>query len=247
MRRSSLVVSLVVGALLVPVAVLASHQFNDVPDSHIFHTGISWMKDNNITVGCNPPANTNYCPDDNVTRGQMATFMKRLAENQVVDAASAANADALDGLSAAQLGSRAAFNSSTDLPDEGTTLAATIEAPTRGVLVMNGAVDVTTGSVADTVVCVLAVDGSPLDGTYMFVEVAPSPRGPVAGICATTGAIAVDPGSHTVAFRIDSVTDALLFSSSVNAIWVPFDGSGSTPASITPLGTSEVEEKPADD
>jgi hypothetical protein len=92
MRRSSLVISLVVGALLVPVAVFASHQFNDVPDSHIFHTGISWMKDNNITVGCNPPANTNYCPDDNVTRGQMATFMKRLAENNVVDAAT------LDGL-----------------------------------------------------------------------------------------------------------------------------------------------------
>src|SRR3970282_2621661 len=92
MRRSSLVVSLVVGALLVPVAVFASHQFNDVPDSHTFHTGISWMKDNNITVGCNPPANTNFCPDDNVTRGQMATFMKRLAENNVVDAAT------LDGL-----------------------------------------------------------------------------------------------------------------------------------------------------
>jgi hypothetical protein len=86
MRRSSLVVLLVVGALLVPAAVFASHQFNDVPDSHTFHTGISWMKDNNITVGCNPPANTNYCPDDNVTRGQMATFMKRLADNQVVDA-----------------------------------------------------------------------------------------------------------------------------------------------------------------
>ena len=69
-----------------PVAVFASHQFNDVPNSNIFHTGISWMKDNNITVGCNPPANTNYCPDDNVTRGQMATFMKRFAEHQVLDA-----------------------------------------------------------------------------------------------------------------------------------------------------------------
>jgi hypothetical protein len=40
MRRSSIVVLLVVGALLVPAAVFASHQFNDVPDSHMFHTGI---------------------------------------------------------------------------------------------------------------------------------------------------------------------------------------------------------------
>jgi hypothetical protein len=87
MRRSALVVILVVGTLLVPLAVFASHQFTDVPDSHTFHNAIDWMKDNNITVGCNPPTNNRYCPDDNVTRGQMAAFMKRLAENQVVDAA----------------------------------------------------------------------------------------------------------------------------------------------------------------
>jgi hypothetical protein len=71
-----------------PTAVWASHQFTDVPSSHTFHNSIAWMKDNNITVGCNPPANDQYCPDDNVTRGQMSAFMKRLAENQVVDAAS---------------------------------------------------------------------------------------------------------------------------------------------------------------
>ncbi len=86
-RRSMMLMGIVTAFLLaVPTAVWASHQFTDVPDSHIFHTGISWMKDNNITVGCNPPSNTKFCPDDNVTRGQMATFMKRLADNQVVDA-----------------------------------------------------------------------------------------------------------------------------------------------------------------
>jgi hypothetical protein len=86
-RRSMALMGIVTAFLLaVPTAVWASHQFTDVPDSHIFHTGISWMKDNNITVGCNPPSNTKFCPDDNVTRGQMATFMKRLADNQVVDA-----------------------------------------------------------------------------------------------------------------------------------------------------------------
>jgi hypothetical protein len=72
--------------LAAPTAVWAAHQFTDVPNSHTFHNAIDWMKTNNITVGCNPPSNTQYCPDDNVTRGQMAAFMKRLAENQVVDA-----------------------------------------------------------------------------------------------------------------------------------------------------------------
>ena len=86
MRKSTLVTVLVVGALLIPAAVYASHQFTDVPDSHTFHDAIAWMKDNSITVGCNPPANTQYCPEDNVTRGQLSGFMRRLADNQVVDA-----------------------------------------------------------------------------------------------------------------------------------------------------------------
>ncbi|MCZ6640531.1 MAG: hypothetical protein O7F71_03055, partial [Gammaproteobacteria bacterium] len=30
-----------------------------------------------ITKGCNPPRNTRYCPDDAVTRGQMAAFLQR--------------------------------------------------------------------------------------------------------------------------------------------------------------------------
>jgi hypothetical protein len=94
----TLLLSIMAAVLIsVPTAVWASHQFTDVPDSHLFHTGISWMKDNNITVGCNPPANDRYCPEDNVTRGEMATFLKRFAENTVADAAT------LQGLGPTQL------------------------------------------------------------------------------------------------------------------------------------------------
>ena len=45
---------------------------------HLFETAIDWMLDEEITVGCNPPSNTLYCPDDPVTRGQMAVFISRL-------------------------------------------------------------------------------------------------------------------------------------------------------------------------
>jgi hypothetical protein len=86
-RRSFVIALLVSGALLVPAAVYAAHRFNDVPDNHTFHEAIGWMADNGITLGCNPPANTNYCPDDNVTRGQMAAFLRRLAESGVVEPA----------------------------------------------------------------------------------------------------------------------------------------------------------------
>ena len=30
-----------------------------------------------ITLGCNPPDNDRFCPDDPVTRGQMAAFLHR--------------------------------------------------------------------------------------------------------------------------------------------------------------------------
>jgi hypothetical protein len=76
----SLKVLFIVGALvvaLVPVAAVAGHQFTDVPNSHTVHADISWLADNGITKGRNPPANTKFCPDSPVTRGQMAAFMHR--------------------------------------------------------------------------------------------------------------------------------------------------------------------------
>ena len=68
--------------MAIPLAVVAAHSFNDVPDSNEFHGSIAWLKDNGVTVGCNPPANTNFCPDDNVSREQMAAFMRRFAQTQ---------------------------------------------------------------------------------------------------------------------------------------------------------------------
>jgi hypothetical protein len=87
----------VLAVVLIPVAAVASHQFTDVPDSNIFHDDIAWMRDNNVTKGCNPPTNDKYCPSNTVTREQMAAFMRRLAVNKVVDAKTAINADMLDG------------------------------------------------------------------------------------------------------------------------------------------------------
>ena len=95
MRRTALMFALagMVGALVAtPIAVYATHQFSDVSDSAFFSNSVTWMKDNGITVGCNPPSNTKYCPNDNVSRGEMAVFLKRLSEKKVVDAVTAVNA-----------------------------------------------------------------------------------------------------------------------------------------------------------
>ncbi len=45
--------------------------------SSIFQADINRLAASGITLGCNPPANTNFCPDGKVTRGQMAAFLKR--------------------------------------------------------------------------------------------------------------------------------------------------------------------------
>jgi dipeptidyl aminopeptidase/acylaminoacyl peptidase len=53
------------------------HAFVDVAPMNIFHHNIESIAAVGITRGCNPPANTMYCPDSFVTRGQMAAFLVR--------------------------------------------------------------------------------------------------------------------------------------------------------------------------
>ncbi|MGH8912264.1 MAG: S-layer homology domain-containing protein [Acidimicrobiia bacterium] len=44
---------------------------------HLFEPDIRAFATAGITKGCNPPANTLFCPDQPVTRAQMATFLVR--------------------------------------------------------------------------------------------------------------------------------------------------------------------------
>jgi hypothetical protein len=43
----------------------------------VFEDDIEWLSGAAITAGCNPPINDQYCPNDFVTRGQMAAFLVR--------------------------------------------------------------------------------------------------------------------------------------------------------------------------
>jgi len=50
--------------------------FNDDQGS-VFEGAINRLAAAGITKGCNPPTNSRYCPDDSVTRGEMAVFLAR--------------------------------------------------------------------------------------------------------------------------------------------------------------------------
>ncbi len=50
--------------------------FIDTLDSP-FVADIAWLAQTGVTRGCNPPVNDRFCPDEPVTRGQMAAFLVR--------------------------------------------------------------------------------------------------------------------------------------------------------------------------
>lgn len=49
-------------------------------DDSVFELAIDRLGTAGITTGCNPPNNDQFCPDDRVTRGQMAAFLARARE-----------------------------------------------------------------------------------------------------------------------------------------------------------------------
>lgn len=77
--RGSVLAVITVALLAFPLGVLASHQFDDVPDSYIFHNDIDALVDSGVTSGC---GGNNYCPTQAVNRGQMAAFLNRLGALQ---------------------------------------------------------------------------------------------------------------------------------------------------------------------
>jgi hypothetical protein len=55
----------------------ASGNFFTDDDGSIFEADIQALAEAGITNGCNPPVLDRFCPDDPVTRGQMAAFLVR--------------------------------------------------------------------------------------------------------------------------------------------------------------------------
>lgn len=82
-----LVVTMLVLGVTAPIAVFAAGGAFTYDESSIFEADIEWMAQHEITLGCNPPANDHYCPNEDVTRGHMAALMRRLAQSQTIAAA----------------------------------------------------------------------------------------------------------------------------------------------------------------
>jgi hypothetical protein len=73
---STVVLGVALCAAAVPAAAQLCAGFTDVSASSGFCPNVEWIKNRSITLGCTPA--TSYCPNDPVTRLQMAAFMNRL-------------------------------------------------------------------------------------------------------------------------------------------------------------------------
>ena len=101
---------------LVPLAALADTPFTDLNAGSVHNANIDAIYNAGITTGCFPlpDSNPRYCPNDAVTREQMASFLARaagLGGNPPVanaqTAQTAANATQLGGLAASGYATRA--------------------------------------------------------------------------------------------------------------------------------------------
>lgn len=57
--------------------VLGDGRFID-DDGNTFEADVEWLATEQLTKGCDPPENIRYCPDDPVTRGELAAFLDRI-------------------------------------------------------------------------------------------------------------------------------------------------------------------------
>jgi hypothetical protein len=78
--KTKLAIAIVAAAMLIPSTAMAFHVFDDVPDDKFYADPVEWAFDNGITTGKSP---TLFAPDDNVTRGESVTFLKRYNDNIV--------------------------------------------------------------------------------------------------------------------------------------------------------------------
>ena len=221
-KRTMILFAVVAIVVAAPLAIYASHRFQDVPNSHTFHEAISWLADNGITQGCNPPANSNYCPDNPVTRGQMAGFMKRFHDAFIEEGGS--------------VGLGVAIRDEGQEPDPGNGvvdgLNLTLRIPKPGVLVVTGNVQMINLEDSDAFVCGINFGGPPTSahpGSWRIVDLISS----TASNCDTTAAAAVSPGNLTARVVVaESIPTSQALQGTLSAVLYTDDGSISLLSSV---------------
>jgi len=220
-----LAIVLVTVVVAAPLTVWASSGFTDVPDANPFHDDIDWLADSGVTLGC---AVGEYCPSDNVTREQMAAFLRRLSEGQIVEAASA---QTINGFEDSELRSKAWFaggDQAMDVTDTDTVVRVLpIAAPagTDGIAIVNSSLYAVQTTQGDQIWCSISVGSTALDFDALeFWESSGNGQGAVGAMSGTRGISLAAGESQTINLvcRVNGASGiANIRDSSLTAIFVP--------------------------
>jgi hypothetical protein len=202
-------------------------------DMSIFEGDIEWLATANVTLGCNPPANDQFCPTSNVTRGQMAAFMRRFAqflgaEDGVVSsadqAAYAADADRLDGHDSTYFtgndGYSVYHDADIDIPTNVTTLLTLPDLPAGSYLFIakawfyNGGASsqyaeyyLVAGADSDYTVATVANAGDGIPATWTVVHTFTNPVNAAELQCRDYGNDVILVNTKITGIRLDSLTN----------------------------------------
>ncbi len=192
-------------------ATLATNVFDDVPNGAFYHNDVTTIKDLGITAGCStsPPL---YCPNNFVTRGEMAVFLAQTARlSRATSATTSVNASTT--------------------PATGTLIAG-VTAPAPGGLLIDysfacASFSGTTDTRWDLDVL---VDGV-IQGTNMAVFF---PHGTSTGVGETASMsvfVPVTAGNHNITYSASRVSGDGTLDCNINtsSLFVPFKNDGTTP------------------
>ena len=185
-------------AMTIPAGVvLANHQFSDVPTGSSIHDDVEAIADAGVTTGC---GDGKYCPNANVTRGQMAQFMNRLGA--LDGQAPSVNADRVDGKHASSLIRAANWQTplTTDIPLDGSGVvygpALVVTAPATGFVTVN--IGFTARNLACTTSCSAVGQVTHLEGgAGSYFAYASAGTSDIYGSASVHHVFAVDAGINT--------------------------------------------------
>lgn len=214
-RKTTLLAGVIAVVLAIPAVVFASHQFTDVPDSNIFHDDIVWMADNGITRGC---GGDEFCPEDEVTREQMAAFMRRFHATFI---------EPFEGISSA-VGIGVSERQVNDPPSTGNGvvdgLSMNLSIPAAGVLVVTASLDMFNAEDIDAFNCGINTGGDVTlaqGDSWRVVDLTAN----FADTCSTQTAFAASPGDQVVRVVIaDAEATTEAYSGVIQAVLYTGDG-----------------------
>ena len=233
-KRAAVIIVLAL-VLVIPGVAGATHVFLDVGDGDTHAEGIEWVADAGVSVGCGD--GTNYCPDDDVSRAQMGTFMYRLSGNDPATDPSV-NAATLEGSGplsyTTQIDGLACVDAVGTCPDPVVAVITSIidfplSAPADGVVALDYHTALSsTGSPTNAIQAWLTLDDTSCGSWFFYPFNAitgsfsnlTTTADVTFGNLSANAVLEIDAGDHTVSLCVLGISEAVsIIDGNITSVW----------------------------